>query len=121
MNDAQRVAALEREVAELKARLDPPVPKLEPQPKPYLERGVSIITILSEGAFEMPTDDQLRRLLSIVHARYDALRLPGGATARDRALELPQHREVRFLGPNGVARAVVAEIATRRIIFLYKI
>jgi hypothetical protein len=61
MGDRERLAALEAEVAALKAKISPPT-----RPAPLQEEGVVRITTVMRAEREMPSMQQYDRLLSIV-------------------------------------------------------
>jgi hypothetical protein len=61
MGDRERLAALEAEVAALKAKISP-----APRPAPLAEEGVVRITTVMRAERDMPSEDEYDRLLSIV-------------------------------------------------------
>jgi hypothetical protein len=84
------ISNLKAQISALQDRLSALEPKpAAPPAAKYEEPGVKISTFVERGQFEMPTAGQARQLLSLVLARYPALRLVGdNITERDREVEL---------------------------------
>jgi hypothetical protein len=85
MTNAEQIAVLQAQVAELKSRLDakdaPPAPA-KIVTKPRDEEGTTVSFPVPHSAFIMPSQDELRRLRDIVFANYPKLNVTEGLVFR---------------------------------------
>ena len=77
MTNAEEIAALKSQIAELERRFDakdaPPAPVKIAQPKPVEEEGTTVFYPPPVSTFVMPSSDELKRLREIVLRKFPKL------------------------------------------------